>query len=97
MTSCEAISYASPFCNNNNNTEGSFASNTTRRGDVLRVSFLKRGNKGQKLRLNPNSQGDAFGTELAESGRFSSSGLSLAFEELLLGGEPSSKCEGHLK
>jgi hypothetical protein len=45
----------------------------------------------------PTRGGDTFGIDLAQSRRFGSSGLSPAFEGLLLGVSLRSSAEGHLK
>jgi hypothetical protein len=44
----------------------------------------------------PTRGGDAFGIELTRDHRFGSSGLNLAFDGLLLGGELSSPSEGYI-
>jgi hypothetical protein len=50
-----------------------------------RAALQNAGIKAKSFTSTPTRGGDAFGMELAESHRFSSSRLSLAFEGLLLG------------
>jgi hypothetical protein len=81
MTGCEAISCPRPFCSNNNNSKGTFASNTKE------ASLQNAGIKAKSFTSTPTHRGDNFCAELAESRRFGSLGFSLTFKGLLLGGQ----------
>jgi hypothetical protein len=71
---------------------------TTRWGDVLCVSFLQNARiKAKNFASTLTHGGDTFSLELTKSRGFGSSGFSLTFEGLLLGGKPSPISEGYLK
>jgi hypothetical protein len=55
------------------------------------------GINAKRFASTPTHGGDTFGAELTESHRFGSSGFSLTFKGLLLGGEPSPIGKGYLK